>query len=121
MLIQLGCLERSMANHLPSTIFQHWIHSREEDTEDIQVYRPIGYQFPPSRGRNGLEFRPNGEFILYGLGPTDRPQKIVGSWTAQSNNKIKIDVSVWGDKGRMMEVISCDEKVLKLRYLDSTS
>lgn len=119
--MQLGCLEGPMTNRLPPAIFQRWLHSREEDTEAIQVYHPAHYPFPPSRGRNGFEFRSNGEFILYGPGPTDRPQERVGRWTARSENQISIDVSVWGEAGRIMEVISCNEETLKVRYLDSTN
>lgn len=115
-IVQLDCVENSM-NNLPPAIFQHWIHSREEDREDTQVYRPRGYQFPPSRGRDGFEFKPNGEFILSGLGPTDRPQSMTGTWTLQANNQIKIQVSVWGDAGRVMEVISCNDEMLRIRWL----
>jgi len=51
------------AKTLPSQIFRRWTHSREEDRADILVYRPKDYPFPPARGREGLEFRKNGEFI----------------------------------------------------------
>jgi hypothetical protein len=29
---------------------RHGIHSHEEDTQDVRVYRPAGYDFPPVRG-----------------------------------------------------------------------
>ncbi len=51
-----------------------WVHSHEEDEGDVRVYRPAGYDLPPARGRRGLEFRPDGEVVVYGLGQTDKPQ-----------------------------------------------
>ncbi len=49
---------------LPNEIFQRWIHSFEEDKGEITVYRPEEYDFPLSRrGREGIEFRPDGVFI----------------------------------------------------------
>lgn len=47
----------SMEEHkdLPQEIFKHWVHSHEDDTKDIKVFRPVDYKFPPSRGR-GLIF-----------------------------------------------------------------
>ena len=61
-------------------IYKHWIHSYEEDTENKKVYRWSTFEFLPSRGRDGFEIKENGEFILYIMGPTDRPEKIFGKW-----------------------------------------
>ena len=47
--------QAASAGDLPSAIFRHWIRSREEDTGDIEVYRPEGFAFPPSFGRDGFE------------------------------------------------------------------
>ena len=41
-------------------ISKFWIHSYEEDTEDVRVYRPRSYDFPLSRGRTGFEIKKNG-------------------------------------------------------------
>lgn len=115
--VQLDCIKNPMDDHLPTTVFQHWIHSWEEDMEDIQVYRPSSYQFPPSRGRDGFELKANGEFILSGPGPTDRPQSITGTWILQSNHQIRVQVPVWGDHGRLMELVFCNDEVLRVRWL----
>ncbi len=42
---------------LPPELFQHWMHSHEEDSGDVQVYRPADYDFPPARGRRGFELQ----------------------------------------------------------------
>jgi hypothetical protein len=49
---------------MPSAIFKHWVHSWEEDTEDVAVYRPSDYQFPLSRGRDGFEIKKNGDLSM---------------------------------------------------------
>jgi hypothetical protein len=56
-----------------SELYRRWVHSREEDDGDLQVYRPAGYDLPPARGRRGIEFRRDGELLLYGPGPADKP------------------------------------------------
>ena len=73
-----------------------WIHSYEEDKDDIQVYHPSTFNFPLSRVvRMGFEIQKNGTFIQYGiLGPDDRQRKIDGNWTIEEGeepNTIKID------------------------------
>jgi hypothetical protein len=119
-IFQQGFPKLTMANNnnLSPTIFQHWTHSGEEDVGDIYVYRTNDYQFPPSRGRDGFEIKASGEFILYGPGPTDRPQQIVGGWTMEDPDRIKVRVSIWGTNERIIEFVFCDEKLLKLRYLN---
>lgn len=114
-MVLLGCLENQMNNELPSAIYKHWIHSREEDTEDVRVYRPSDYEFPPSRGRDGFEFRENGEFIQYGIGPTDGVQRIVGTWTAEGENQIRVSLKAEQEESYTMQVVSCDESLLKIR------
>ncbi len=79
----MGC-----SDELPKEIFKHWIHSYEEDTKELKVFRPSSYNFPPARGRMGLELKENGEFIQSGIGPTDRPTKGSGRWKAEGKDKI---------------------------------
>jgi hypothetical protein len=54
-------------------LYRRWVHAREEDEGELKVYRPAGYDLPPARGRRGIEFRPDGELLVYGPGPADRP------------------------------------------------
>lgn len=114
-MVSLGCLENEMKNELPPAIFQYWIHSREEDIETVRVYRPSDYEFPPSRGRDGFEFRENGEFIQYGIGPTDRLQRIRGTWTAEGENQIRVSFKADQQESYTIQVVSCDESLLKIR------
>ena len=64
---------------MSADLYRRWVHSREEDEGDLRVYRPAGYDLPPARGRRGIEFRPDGEVLVYGPGPADRPTASPGS------------------------------------------
>jgi hypothetical protein len=80
------------ADQLPNGIFKHWVYSHQDKDPGsaVSVFRPSDYNFPPSRGRRGFEIRQNGEFILYEIGPDDRPVKKVGKFKVEGPNKIKV-------------------------------
>jgi hypothetical protein len=63
----------------PPELFRRWVHVHEEDEGDVRVYRPAGTELPPARGRRGIEFKPDGEVLLYGPGRDDRPTAAPGS------------------------------------------
>jgi hypothetical protein len=48
-----------------------WLHSHEEDTSTALVYRGPDFPFPPSRGRNGYEFRPDHTGTYIGISARD--------------------------------------------------
>ena len=52
-----------------------WAHAFEEDTGDLQVFRPVAsFNFAPARrGRARLRFGPGGSVSLERPGPDDRP------------------------------------------------
>lgn len=58
---------------MTSDLYRRWIHAREEDEGDLRVYRPSDYDLPPARGRRAIEFRPDGELLVYAPGPADKP------------------------------------------------
>ncbi len=64
-----------------SPIFGHWVHSVEDDEDGVRVYRPRDFNFPPSRGREGLEIEESGALTRYEIGPNDAPLKVTGRWT----------------------------------------
>lgn len=102
-----------MTTYNEDYLYKYWIHSHEEDTQDKKVYRPSTFEFPQSRGRDGFEIRENGEFILYIIGPTDRPEKIFGNFTIDSNNlNVKL-TSI--QKSYSITILSCDENLLVIQ------
>lgn len=104
-------------NELPNEIFRRWGHSFEEDTEDITVYRPSEYPFPPARGRAGIEFRSDGEFIDWTIGPTDASHGISGHWRMEGSRRVRVYFENNIRAPRVLEIIQYDMEVLKVRQL----
>jgi hypothetical protein len=84
---------------LPPELFRRWMHSHEEDEGDLRVYRPASYKFPPARGRRGLEFKPDGELVVYGPGPSDKPEATTERWSPSGSGRVRV-----GD--RELEIVS---------------
>jgi hypothetical protein len=103
---------------LPGSIFKRWVHSREEDTGENIVYRPVGYPFPPARGREGIEFREDGAFIHYLIGPSDRPQAINGQWQSNEPMIIEVDFSDQSRSPYKLFIVKCSDEVLIVKGLN---
>jgi hypothetical protein len=100
-------------NQLPETVFKRWIHSREEDSPGIQVYRPPSYSFPASRGRTGFEISPDGGFLRIDIGAADGQRGIRGQWRVEPDQRVHI---TYGDgREEILTIISVDDEVLKIR------
>lgn len=102
-------------NDLPKEIFKYWIHSYEEDTKEAKVFRPSHYKFPPARGRFGFEMKKDGEFIQYGIGPTDRPSKVSGHWKAEGKDTIIVYLENKDVPSYTINIISCTEDVFMVK------
>jgi hypothetical protein len=102
-------------DELKASTFKRWTHSREEDVDGEMVFRPSDYSFPPARGREGLEFRQNGEFLQYGIGPGDRSQAVKGRWRTTSSNVIEVEFPQGGARPYRLVVTQEDDDVLKVR------
>jgi len=100
---------------LSDQIFRRWTHSREEDQGDILVYRPNDYPFPPARGREGLEFRENGEFIRYQIGPTDSSLAVPGQWIVKDTNIVEVQFPNQSALSYTLTILECNEQILKVR------
>jgi hypothetical protein len=96
---------------VPGELMRHWTHSREEDSDDLRVYRPDGWDFPPARGRRGFELRPDGELLVYGPGPTDRPEATTGRWESSGDGRVRV-----GDEE--LEIVSLEPDRLTVRSSD---
>ena len=89
---QLKEMEDRNFGTLSTNIIGTWRHSHEENTNPMveNVYRPYGFDFPASRGRNGFRFSPNGNFVYLYPGPADQPMERTGTWRAFGNQNIFI-------------------------------
>ena len=94
---------------LPRVQFRHWGHSREEDTAEIEVYRPDGFDFPPSFGRDGFEMLVDGQFIQDDIGPADGVVQVTGSWTATGPQQIEVSFEQGERPGFSFQIVSVDD------------
>jgi len=103
-------------------ITKKWWNSYEDETDpnNIKCYRPDGYDFPRSRGRKGIEFRPNGTFDYNYPGPTDVPMTDKGTWMRLSDKRIKVKFDE-SRQGRVdefiIEIISINDEIMKIKPL----
>jgi hypothetical protein len=98
-------------------LFKAWRHSREEDAEGVEVYRPTNYNFPLSRGRDGIELRRDGTFVSMGPGPDDRTVPIAGAWRMEEGAANNALVTRAGDgAARKLTIVHCDDDVLKVKW-----
>lgn len=91
-----------------------WFHSYEEDTEEADVYRPKGFPFPPSRGRPGIEFRPDGSLVAIGPGADDRGVTSEGRWRDLGAGQIEMSFPGSDRALSVRRVLSCENGELKL-------
>lgn len=97
---------------------RRWRHSFEEDHDGIQVYRPESFDFPPARGRGGVEFGPDGKFVEWSPGRADVPESQPGTWTPGAEPEA-LDVTV-GGRRRVVHLVSIDTDKLELLIGDQT-
>ena len=94
-------------------LFRRWGHSFEEDHDDVAVYRPAEYDFPRARGRDGIEFRPDGSYIDWVVGPGDAREPRGGRWRTEGDGRIRVTTAA--DEERLVEVLSVTPDRLELR------
>lgn len=95
---------------------QVWIHSREEDTDEEVVYRPVTYDFPLSRGRGSFELKPDGNLdVRGGIAPDDRQKAVSGKWELDDQNELVFYITSESKPDRVMKIESADEDRLVLK------
>lgn len=98
-------------------LYKKWIHSYEDDEGDVKAYRPDTYKFPPARGRSGMSFKENGEFIKHNIHPADRGTVPVnGRWEALPDNKT-FNITLEDESSYKIEIVSLKEDILKVKII----
>ncbi|RAU84477.1 hypothetical protein [Pontibacter arcticus] len=94
-----------------------WLHSFEDDQNDLTVFRPNTFNFPPSRGRTGFALEPGGVIIRYDIAPTDGLEEHTGKWTLNDDKTIQVtlDEEDINDRQYRLEIVSLKDDVLKVR------
>jgi len=92
---------------------QHWVHSHEEDQGDTEVYRPQSYDFPPSRGRSGLNLRSDGGYAESAPGPSDRPEERGGGSWELHGDALTLQAPDGSKQTRKVVSVAADRLVLR--------
>jgi hypothetical protein len=90
-----------------------WVHSFEEDHGDVAVYRPFEYAFPPARGRDGLEFSPDGSYTEWAIGRGDARTAVPGRWRAAETDAVAVTTERGGEQ--VLEVVHLAPDRLEVR------
>jgi hypothetical protein len=99
---------------LPAAMFRQWVHSREEDTGDVEVYRPRGFSFPPSFGRDGFEMKRNGEFIQNDIGPADGVVQVAGRWELRDVDEVAVSFRNPDREDYAFMIVAVNDTILRI-------
>jgi hypothetical protein len=113
----LGCATASQSkiNQLDPIIFQKWLHSYEEDTKELKVYRPSSFNFPRGWGRTGIKLDENGGFILYDIAPNDAIVQITGKWHQITESNLGISFASGEKEDYTIEIKEINTEILKIK------
>jgi hypothetical protein len=100
---------------LPSALFQHWIHSHEEDFATVVVYRPRSYPLPPARGRDGFIIFTDGLFRQLDIAMTDGNRTVEGKWEQIADTMLKVEFPLAHRSPMVYEVLECEVDRLEIR------
>jgi hypothetical protein len=90
-----------------------WMHSFEEDHGDVLVYRPTNLDFPRARGRDGIEFAPDGSSVERAIGRADAQQAVPGRWRPAYGGRLAVTTERGGEQ--VLEVLSASRDRLEVR------
>lgn len=93
---------------------KEWKHSREEETDSIQIYRPVDYkEFPASRYRQAYIFADSGKCKYLVLAPNDAHYFKNGTWSYSEGEQILIIYDSYQDVINKFKIISVTNDLLK--------
>lgn len=100
---------------VPPALLRHWVHSREEDAGGVEVYRPRGFAFPPSFGRDGFEMLADGTFVQFEIGPADGTVAVRGRWELLPRRRVAVTFPGTERAGFSFGIVGLDEATLRIR------
>ena len=95
-------------------IFQKWLHSYEEDSPNLTIYRPTSFDYPLGWGRAGMKFKEDGGFILFEFGPNDETIQIVGRWKSSSKDQLEITFPSGEKETFIIKIKQVKPQILKI-------
>jgi hypothetical protein len=100
-----------------------WTHSREEDVDDVEVYRRF-FDFPPSPvPRDGFETLRDGTFVQDELDPAGLIVQVRGRWRQPAIEKLTVSFDDGVHAGFTLQALelSQDLDLLRVRRLPEPS
>jgi hypothetical protein len=98
---------------LPDSLWQHWVHSFEDDGPGFRAYRPRSYAFPPARGREGFQLDRDGRYVQYAIARGDGNAQSVGTWKRVAPDTLEVKAA--DGAAERLRILSVTDGLLKLR------
>ncbi|WP_026932547.1 hypothetical protein [Glycomyces tenuis] len=101
----------------PEELFRRWVHIEEEDAGEVRVYVPFEDPAALGRGRDSIEFQPDGSVTRYEFSATDAPVAVEGRWRCPRAGEIRTS----GPSGELelsYRIVSVDAERLRMRPMD---
>jgi hypothetical protein len=89
-----------------------WVHAHEEDHDGLQVFKPLGTDLPPSRGRRILDLAQGGGAMLRTPGADDRLQSTPISWRLD-DDRLLIASAAGNEQRFRIAALAADELVVQ--------
>jgi hypothetical protein len=104
----------------PPEVFGRWVRVPEEEQPGgDRIYRPAGHPLPPARGRDGIEFYPDGGYRRWQPGPVDAPvADHPGRWSTAGPARLRLHPPGDPGAGTVIRVVSVTPDRLVLRWPD---
>ncbi|KAA3616304.1 MAG: hypothetical protein DWQ05_11225 [Calditrichaeota bacterium] len=115
-ILLLSCQATQKTSTTQAALFNHWVHSHEEDSEGLSYYRLHNYAFPRSRGRLGFEISKDGEFVLYAIAAADGQNRQVGTWHYAGSDSVVAQFPLTNTPQFSFKILSCENGLLKIRH-----
>lgn len=96
-------------------IYQKWLHSYEEDTDTLKIYRPSTFDFPLGWGRDGMTIRKDGGFVLHDIAPNDAMVDITGHWKPITDARLEVSFPSSDKETFILQIEELNSKILKIK------
>ena len=103
------------ATALQSCLPGRWLHSHEEDSVGVTVYRDQSHRFPPSRGRTGFELRADGKAVYLGIAAADGLSRTPARWAIEGAEQVSLTLGTERLPSVVLHVLSCEPDKLTVR------
>ena len=91
------------------------MHSHEEDTAGVTVYRGKDHPFPPSRGRTGFELWADGRAVYLGIDAADGLSRTPARWATEGGEQVSLTLGTERLPSVVLHVLSCGPDTLTVR------